>query len=606
MALALTLNLNPPFQVDFSQFARQKQASNLQRVENIAFRVLKLIKILFTSTIKSAYQTVRHSGTSFKHIVLGYYGDLSQFRPPADIYLAVFKVFFWIASMGWCFITTACRNTYNEMRGNKNIPFLQQFAGKEIDIAHIQTKEIAIDVSGIPADVTVNHLLEIFDQINFDRPGEPGYMAPISRREGSTTYTKYELRESLIKFVGHVQRRVAFLGTPPAYDTPQLMAFYQQIEDAARFSIHKAQQDLREFQNRGSNNQQVYRNLLENQARVALSLAIAGKHCGARFMGEAMELYDNAKGEDGIAQGTLKECLIELLAYKRKEIALAQIQRYLGSDTHSYNQYMAGMGQLLAIPGTQNVIEHLSQNLDRSLYTRRFFEKYTEEFILAAIQEKVKKSQIFREKITDWLRDQVGDWRKIEDRRIFDNKLRRADDIFKELLSADFALCNSLTQFASLIRNLHPIHLPNQNLDWSDFVDELFTLDAIRDKLPSDRVEKAHFRQGIKSLEQLGKDSVEKMKQGNVASEGLRESLLCMQKVSRLATLTGLERETLLRVVKGEKQLIDALCEQDEQERRNRFLEALNLEQIAQNGLPPELLEWVVVAHEILLPQTSI
>jgi len=203
------------------------------------------------------------------------------------------------------------------------------------------------------------------------------------------------------------------------------MAFYQQIEDAVRLSIQKVSEDLTNF--RGKNQQAIeagdediirsYKSLLEDQARLVIDLAISGKHCGARYMGEAMTRYNYLYAESARSD-TLQDSLITLLGNKRNTIAQTQIQMHFGgqqhgADTHSYAQYMQQMGKLLAIPGTGNIVEHLGGlfRFDSDYYLREFFKEYTESTIGEAVQEKVKSSQHFREQICDWLKGQSGEWR---------------------------------------------------------------------------------------------------------------------------------------------------------------------------------------------------
>ena len=210
-------------------------------------------------------------------------------------------------------------------------------------------------------------------------------MNPASIKEGSKTYSKEELKEGLKKFIERVKNRTAFLGTPPAYEIIRLFEFYQQIEDATRLSIHKVIDDLQKFTaangtdtpNYSPSVMNTYKDLLENQARLAIDLAIAGKHCGARYMGDSMGAYYRLHGDGISAQDTLMDNLIETLALKRKEIAARRIAIDLGQDTHDFSNWMASLGKLLGIPGTQNIVEHLAHPLNIELHLGKFFGDYT-------------------------------------------------------------------------------------------------------------------------------------------------------------------------------------------------------------------------------------
>ena len=108
-----------------------------------------------------------------------------------------------------------------------------------------------------------------------------------------------------------------------------------------RLSIHKANCDLESFRQahpedpstyQGAD-KQTYTDLLQAKARVALDLAIAGNHCGARFMGDAMSVYHNLYGANSL-DGNLEEEIIELLAKKRYNIAQQHIQTF-SEATHT-------------------------------------------------------------------------------------------------------------------------------------------------------------------------------------------------------------------------------------------------------------------------------
>lgn len=78
------------------------------KIRACAQRAFQLLGIFCVSLKDSACRNLGSAGTSFKYIVLGYYGPLRKFQPPQDIYLAVFKVVFWVAMMGWGIVATTC------------------------------------------------------------------------------------------------------------------------------------------------------------------------------------------------------------------------------------------------------------------------------------------------------------------------------------------------------------------------------------------------------------------------------------------------------------------------------------------------------------------
>ncbi len=641
MPQQIVFPLEPPFTLSFQQYIDAKREreqlkvlSTPQRIGKIALIAIDLVSFLFVAMARSAYGVLSTVGTSFKYVVLGHYGSLWRFRPPATIYLAIFRVAFWVLGMAWCFTTTTGRLLYEHMHdGASTRALLSQFAGPEIDVAHIQTKELAINVRGIPSGVTVGSLIPLFDQINFTHDDRPGYMKSTSRQEGATTYTPEQLKQSLEVFIDYVNRRVAFLGTPPGSDTPRLMDFYQQIENAVRFSIHaaatncaKANRELEEFMIAhdniapavGSDDRAAYEKLgnevndsLQAQARIGINLALAGLHCGARYMGESMELYDSFNQEASLGQGTLEEALIEVLAAKRKEIARAQIQTHLGTDTHDYNNYMSSLGHILAIPGTKNIIEHLSRGLDRSRFLKLFFEKYTVDCIREAITDKIKKSQAFREKITDWLRDNPGNWNKLMSDQELVKRLAELNPILQQKqIAPNSPIYQNFLQLQALITHLkqQKALFPDVNQDFDDFLSNLFALPAAQTWLPTNLIEKAQIKQKIKLLfsdEQLGQALIEKVKEGSVLQlKDFRDRFLELQKVSGLCAKMHIDKDVALRIIKGENRLVEAIAECRELARGPDFLAQLvDPDQMVAHGLSKELMEWIQVSQKVLLPQ---
>ncbi len=422
----ITLSVSPAYVIDFKKYAKKTTREQVQleeRIRQVVYFPIRITTIFFQALIEANWSSLTHMRISFFQNVLGYYGPLEKFKPPEDLHLVVFKIAFWVLGTAWYTTTRACdlfaQRMWGDQQFQKERHDLTRF-NWEIDMSHICTKQKALNASHVPVELQVGTLLTIFDAINFTDPTAPGYMAPTSRQEGKTTYTVQELRTSLEKFIHDVNNRIAFLGTPPAYDTPKLMRFYQHIENAVRLSLFKVSEDLRKFQetngtdvsNYGEEELRAYKNLLENQARVVLDLSIAGQHCGARYMGDATTLYNDLHANEALQTDTLQDTLIELLARRRGEIARSEIQERLGTDTHSFSNYMSTLGPVLAIPGTENVVEHVSSPLDKEEYLRNFFKKYTLDDIIETVQSHIKTAAPFLDKIQTWIRDaEVGNWK---------------------------------------------------------------------------------------------------------------------------------------------------------------------------------------------------
>jgi hypothetical protein len=210
------------------------------------------------------------------------------------------------------------------------------------------------------------------------------------------------------------------------------MAFYQQIEDALRYSIHKLNIDLEKAVTPEARD-----HALEDRARVAIQMAVAGAHCGARYMGEATQIYIS-HSKQSVLRGSLQDTLVELLAQKRREIAERHALQLgenlqLEDTTHLYAEYMGTFGSILGLPGTENVIEHLGYQISSLECLQKFFQDYTVSCILEVVQNKIKTSNEFREQITDWLKAQKPlDWMPVSS-ELREKYRAEVEDILKKI-----------------------------------------------------------------------------------------------------------------------------------------------------------------------------
>lgn len=553
--MGITFINNPEFKVDFNKYnpeAPQQEPTKLGTKEKIlrtANTLFLFIKYPVEATCKSAYLTISYSGTSFKHIVLGYYGSLSNFRFSNDIYLVAFKIGFWALSVTWCFVTTTLRLIGEKAFPTHNSDMLHYFAGAGIKVSHIKCDELVIDTSGVPNDVKVSDLLEMYDKINFADPEKPGYMAEKSRQEGSKINSVEDLKKDLTTFVDRVNGRVAFLATPPSYDTPRLMAFYQQIENAVRVSIHTVNKKVTDFEAKNGTDVEKYsqiqlneyKNLLEDRARLVIDLAIGGSHCGARYMGEAMTTYYNICGDALQADKNLEDTLTAILAQARKGIADRHIQTHLSNDTHSFTKYMSILGKILAIPGSKNIDESFSENFDRDKFLKLFFADYTEDYIFDKIKEKIKTSQNLREKIFDWLKDQIEDWNVegFTSEEKVNEKVTALQSIMDATIEQQSPQMEALGILKELMTHLKaegielPVKQGEDNFDddenipeganadftrkWDSFLDELWVLDEAKTWLDDTKRSENEIANKIRTLtaqckiDGLTEDKIEKL-----------------------------------------------------------------------------------------------
>ena len=156
---------------------------------------------------------------------------------------------------------------------------------------------------------------------------------------------------------------------------------------------------------------------------------------------------------------------------------------------------MAELGEALAIPGTKNVVEQLQHLDNKQHYLDLFFggpptagqqrvEGYTVDTIIDTIQERVKKSESFRNKILDWIKDQSKDWNKAKYEALKTQYTERiqailatpnaADPVQMEKMQAFYALA---THVMATCPDLQAIHDAE---NWEDFVQQLFATEEAK------------------------------------------------------------------------------------------------------------------------------
>lgn len=640
----------PSFTVNFRDFVQHETravASNSNKVKEAVSPIFKFFKCFFTSLAEASYSSLSMLGTSFKFTVLGYYGN--GYRPPESIMLLVFKIIVWVVEVAWCILSTTGRLLVEKMENTKR-QGLSVYLSPEINVDHIRTKELSLDVSRVPADVQVDQLAAMLNEVNFEDHHAPGFMGQGARTEGRTVFTRQQLSRNLATFIHHVKNRTPFMGTPPGYDIPRLMAFYQQIEDSVRLSIHKVNEDLRLFRNANPGDpssyqgiiQQTYHELLQARARVPLDLAIAGTHCGARYMGEATSVH-SALYREGQVDGTLEDELIEVLARNRKEVAQQQIQQHLGNDTHAYASYMFYLGKLLAIPGTKNIVEHLRSLPNKQELIDCFFKAYTPDTMIETIQQHVRKSAAFREKIVNWLKNQATNWNQEKYNALHIHYAQHIQRILNAAEEIDAKQIDHINLFRTVATHVMATCSDPQAIltasgdDWEDFMREIFATPEAKQWMnniyfnhldpadPSTKIRKAQAIQAIQnacSKEVLGthlslfRDSIQK----NISFDFglLKDNLALHQKVHAMTAVfsggdEGMQppaEETLKRIISGAVSLEAVLKDHLERARSDEFLQKLappfKYDDNGQTqGMSKKMMEWLLVSHHILISQAQ-
>lgn len=625
--MQITFIENPKFLVDFEKFVPKRSST----INYVALLALKSVGIFFQSLIEAAFKTFFYSGTSFKHIVLGYYGRLSDFRPPKDIYLAVVKLHVWVISMIWCIVKTTSRLCFERINTEPYLTRLEEI-NTEIDFHHFLIEDTSLDASVVPKEITLDGLLIEFQKINFEQKEDLCYMP--SSYEGGVLISKEELQRQLELFVERVKKREPYIGTPPSYDTPRLMAFYQQIEDAVRLSLHALTQKVQNFEKENSDTSRLdeeakkeYKNLLENKFRFILDLAIGGGHCGARYMGEAMSAYYNYCDNGLKKVDTLEEYLKTILSRKRKEILEKIIQSKITNDnqsTHLYTLYMGVFGQMLGIPGTKNIIETLKKNLDEKKTLEEFFKNYSVEFIIEEIQKEIKNSEEFRNRVNHWLTNQIGDWDLEKYEKILAEKEKELTQKIEDIISAQEDKLMDYDIVIELLKCLKKQEiLNNENLSWQDFMEEIFAITAnfwkdqkisilkknqikmifIQNQtlfekyfLPNKLDQEEEIRQFFSIRSKIAK--IRALINDSKSEEGKNEDEEIFQEA-----FSTVPEDTIKRIIEKKVTIKDGLKYRLLAVREQEFLQKLNMS--FESNLSSAILEWILVANHILKPQSK-
>lgn len=640
----ITFIQKPAFIIDFSQYDSPKKetpalpATLAEKIQNVLAFSLEGISYFFIALNRSIREEVKYLGTSFKAIVLDKSGLL---RNPKEIefILATLYTGVWIVGMGFNITLTTGRLWFQHFFPKITENEVKHYIDSEMNVDHIKTEDLALNTSAVPPDITIDLLADILEEVNFDDPHTPGYMPPSTRKELHTTYTPAQLKSSLETFIKNVKNRTPFLGTPASYDIPRLMAFYQQIEDAVRLSIQQIENKMKLFkaQNGETPSQynlvqlNEYKGILEDRARIAIDLAIAGNHCGARYMGESMSVYYITIKNQLSDDKNLEKTIIEILAKKRKEIATEHIETYLGNDTHAYASYMGTLGATLAIPGTQNIIEQLAHPLDTDKFKRLFFDAYNIDTIIETIQDQLKTSHSFREKVIDWLKEQALTWNDLSEHETQHLKKSIVDQITSvikknDIKNAEDSPLENLKRMLGALKD-NQISIPSLDEGWDIFLDNLLALKESKewcnDNLPNDpivspigNVKKRNAFKTACLEAKLGAEFVKKLavsiKERGLFSQEHLEGDIIAQKVHGIRTIFKTEKlpppasETIQRMISGKTAVQEVVAGVLDLIRQSNFISALNLDEMHTKGLSPELIEWILVSQRILLPQNNI
>ncbi|MGR3912688.1 MAG: hypothetical protein QRY71_05220 [Candidatus Rhabdochlamydia sp.] len=642
---------SPLYEVDFTQFEarsyKNPPPSFDQKIIQVAIRSFIIIQAAALALAGSLYQTASYFGTSFQYHVIGYNSQKNTWEITFDIPLIVLKIAFCVLSSLFCIVTTFTRLFIHKLSINQEDNPLRLFLSASIQLSHIRTKELILEAKHVSDEIQIDTLLTFFDEINFTHTEEIGYMDQGSLKEDEKTYTPDELRSLLQTVLQRIHQKTAFIGTPPSYDIPRLMQFYEQIENALRLSLNKSHQDLVAFENRyGKNCMQYsssergqYEEILLTRARMVIDIALTGNHCGGRLMGDAMNSYYGMHQMFMNMDLSLKEHLTELLAHQRKQIAESQIQKHFGNhsqNTHYFNLYLKTLGPLLGIPGTRHIDEPLLSSLDKATYLKLFFEDYNENCIILTIQRHIqaKEGHPLREKITEWLKSEMRTWNQDHYTALYEKELEILRPICHQKYS-NAPLPHLFTLFIELIdaakqKNLLQIKISTISgqtfsltellpISWESFLEELFALSQVKswlgEKYPVllERRKHEEHLSSLLSQKSLGEKALTSLKR-YILEEALPLELEPFQaafhhasQISQIQKINPfLEQDTIKRILTGIESLETSLYSAINRQRQDEFLGHFPLEDLAENGLSPEMMEWMLVSQGIFFPQELI
>ena len=378
-------------------------------------------------------------------------------------------------------------------------------------------------------------------------------------------------------------------------------------------------------------------------------------------MGEATSMHSLLLGEGGI-EGSLEDELYAILGRKRRAIAEQHIAASLGNNTHDYPAYMASLGSTLAIPGTKNIVEHLStlhnpqQHID-AFFAARDLERYSVNTIIETVQEHVRKSEGFRNKIISWIQDQSREWNREKYELLKEHYVRRVQEVLAAPRVADPKLMEDIQAFYAVAThvmatspNLQDVHAAE---NWDEFMQQILATEEAKQWM------REHYAALNPLQRQLKKQEIMDACAPEILGEqltGLKTALLNREifdvstlsdacavqaKVKQIAGLyTVLDEEgdvdpersleppaeaTLRRLINQEPGAgLDVISDHLERARQSEFIgkcipiftEEAIPEGIAADGsvipettritgLTKEMMEWLLVSHKILVSQAE-
>ncbi|MEM7174907.1 MAG: hypothetical protein AAF443_03120 [Chlamydiota bacterium] len=585
------------------------------KIYSIGVTTIQFLGVVFVAISKAGYLTLRESlKISFKAC------NLTNARGLISIPSVSMNLSYFIFSVLFTFLANTVYFIKDKYPTSNEI-YIKTFITDRVNPYHIEkTKNVQIDAKHVPNNIKVNDLISFFDQIDFKDKNKLGYMHPNALKDENEPHTVEELKKNLNKFVNNVNNRVAFVGTPPSHDFIGLDNFYQNIENALRLSIQKVISDLEDFEKaKGTDeakwsleNKKEYKNLLENRARLAIDCAIAGKYCGARYMGNVMNSYYTLCDEKEGFSGALEEALFNLLAKKRAEVG----KRKVSATVHDHNAYMQHIGTLLKIPGSENFIEHLStKELNYEAILSEFFKVYNEQFIIDLVQNKVKESANFRNLAYDWIKNNTKVLIPSSEVENKEKEIRNIISSEEERNTSDSVQEKNIVVFNTILNSLGD-NLPLKKGSWENWVKEVFSQKKAKEIAkknylengPKNQTELEIFKYRnslISFLCQQGFSSVlEKSfnkKNNQIDIVNIKPELEKLNKVKKIREVLWLPEATIKRILNGKADLKIVIKDCLIREKRREIAENAFIkdEEEVIKELKQETLDEILIEHGI-------
>lgn len=219
-------------------------------------------------------------------------------------------------------------------------------------------------VPKISKPIDIGELLVMFDQLNTSYKELPGYCNPaLIKDDGSPTHLK-NLRSYLIKFISAIKAKKSFFGSPPdplptdldLVKDSKLNAqkqYFETLENLVKILIVKLQDPSIDQ---------------DKKTSALLDLAVAGNHCGARYISECrawVNLLSPCK-ETMSLLGIINQNLTNYRIGILEKLSNRFVKHTgdnpgqkipIGNRSHTYNQYLSFIGKIRGIPGFETAHE---------------------------------------------------------------------------------------------------------------------------------------------------------------------------------------------------------------------------------------------------------